>query len=475
MTTGHSDYDSQKLRQLASSLMDGIANEQQLADLTEILRSSEDARDEYLALVDMHAVLLETESSDLSSILPSGERRIASADRRFSGRQKTVLLTLIVCCCAVVGWFLQDSENPESVVDGPQPTIAVDDSFVSVVQENNVVWATDSAPFGDRIGKQRLHFMEGFLRLQFDSGVEVTLQGPADFEVVSPEKVSLLAGVFTADVPPGAEGFTLKTPNAEVVDLGTSFGVELTESGDACVSVFEGEVTVAPRESSETRHLKEGEAVRVGVDQRMESVEFDVSSYEKLWPIASGIVSSTDVFQFVPPWPARIRFVASDDDVFVAAEGRSHALTDELQVNISTAGDYVKADELTPATIQPGRRIRSYVLHYRPVTQRRPRQARRVKGALTFDRPVIGLIVQQQELMASGRRFRRRGVGGGNQRRQLDLTGESTGDRISLSKDRRTVSVDLISQGRTSDLIRVIVDDSVKRPRGRRRSQRRLQ
>ena len=65
-----------------------------------------------------------------------------------------------------------------------------------------------------------------------------------------------------------------------------------------------------------------------------------------------------------------------------------------------------------------------------------------------------------EELFASSRRFSRRYAGEAQVRRQLDLTGALEGDRIELSEDRRTVTLELVSPGRSSDLIRVIVDGS---------------
>ena len=41
-------------------------------------------------------------------------------------------------------------------------------------------------------------------------------------------------------VPPGAEGFRVDTPSAQVVDLGTAFGIEQFADGTSKVSVFDG-------------------------------------------------------------------------------------------------------------------------------------------------------------------------------------------------------------------------------------------
>ncbi|MEM7561390.1 MAG: iron dicitrate transport regulator FecR, partial [Planctomycetota bacterium] len=232
------------------------------------------------------------------------------------------------------------------------------------------------------------------------------------------------------------------------------------EDGFSNVSVFDGEVEVLPLDSEEKRLLSEGEAVRVGRDAIIEDVGFDLKRFEKLWPIESGIAGSSETIRFIPPWPRRIRFVQSDETIFVATEGRRTSLQNALRLNISKPGEYLQANQLTPDEVAAGRRVRSFILHYSPTEQVGFRRAARLEGSVTFDRPVLGLIVQQEELLASSRLFTNRSAGEGQRRRELQLTGGADGDRISLSEDRRTLSLDLISPGRSSDLVRVIVDAS---------------
>ena len=66
-------------------------------------------------------------------------------------------------------------------------------------------------------------------------------QGPAEYELVSISQTKLNSGLLSATVPPGSEGFEVTTPTARVVDLGTAFGVQLSDSGSSNVTVFDGE------------------------------------------------------------------------------------------------------------------------------------------------------------------------------------------------------------------------------------------
>lgn len=486
-----SHYDSAQLRSLASAAMDGTADEMQLKVLADLLKSSLEARDEYLAFVDQHAFLATELSGRLSvadHLNPNGmpgsqgvaggdeEARIArnveaasDLDSRRRWLQFAGLATLAASLLIAITQFTP--LDPIAPNPGPIAETFESKSFATIAQLNDAVWQFDSLSVGDRIGSTTLKLESGFARLQFDSGVEVTLEGPAEYRIVTASRTQLMSGLLAATVADGAEGFTVSTPTAEIVDLGTSFGIDLREDGFSSVTVFDGEVEVASLGSSLDPAVKqlltEGESVRIGSNAEIEKISFDSQPFERLWPIASGIAGSTNTIRFVPPWPRRIRFVQSDNEIFLATEARSMELRDGLTVNISEPGDYVSEAELTPHEFQAGERVRSYILHYSPATQLGPRRARRIVGSVTFDRPIRGAIVLHDDLLASSRRFTRRSAGEENHRRELNLTGDEVGDRVKLSDDRRTLTVELTSPGRSSDLMRVIVDGRRPlRPRG---------
>lgn len=100
----------------------------------------------------------------------------------------------------------------------------------------------------------------GLVHLQFDGGVMVYVEAPAQFNVVSGKRLVLQHGRLSASVPPEGIGFTVDTPEAKVVDFGTEFSVDV-ESGTSEVHVFDGLVRVQPRR-------KQGGATRDSVDLR---------------------------------------------------------------------------------------------------------------------------------------------------------------------------------------------------------------
>jgi len=105
------------------------------------------------------------------------------------------------------------------------------------------------------------------LHLQFGGGVMVYLEAPARFDAVSDSRVVLHSGRLSATVPPAGIGFTVETPEAEVVDFGTEFSVDV-EGGASEVHVFDGLVRVHPgasngRDASRSVDVQASQAVRI--------------------------------------------------------------------------------------------------------------------------------------------------------------------------------------------------------------------
>jgi len=91
-------------------------------------------------------------------------------------------------------------------------------------------------------GTLRLESGEIVVRLQ--TGVELTLIGPADVEVRNGLRVAMERGRLLANVPHWASGFTVRTRDLEVCDLGTVFSVA-REDDVSDVFVFKGRVQVS--------------------------------------------------------------------------------------------------------------------------------------------------------------------------------------------------------------------------------------
>jgi len=97
---------------------------------------------------------------------------------------------------------------------------------------------------GEVLPAGQLRLESGVVELAFASGARAAVEGPAELNVVDRNMIELRLGKISADVPKNAIGFTVKAPNATVVDLGTRFGIDAKAKDSSEVDVFEGKVRV---------------------------------------------------------------------------------------------------------------------------------------------------------------------------------------------------------------------------------------
>jgi hypothetical protein len=123
------------------------------------------------------------------------------------------------------------------------------DVVATVTQVVEGVWQPNAAVLkpGEFLAKgSRVALKSGMVKVTFECGAEVVLQGPCDFELQTPMVGFLKSGKITANVPRRAFSFAIHSPEVDFVDLGTAFGVTIGSSGNTELHVFEGEVLCSP-------------------------------------------------------------------------------------------------------------------------------------------------------------------------------------------------------------------------------------
>lgn len=128
----------------------------------------------------------------------------------------------------------------------PEPPIA------TVVETANVTWAQDQlSPVDDALAVGPYGLEAGVVKIRTARGVEVNLEAPSRFELISVDRLRLVSGVLYAeargtDPESGPEPeLTVLTPTAVVQDLGTAFGVAVAPDGSTDTVVMEGVVTMS--------------------------------------------------------------------------------------------------------------------------------------------------------------------------------------------------------------------------------------
>ncbi len=184
------------------------------------------------------------------------------------------------------GWL-----NPRSGPDA-SATEHRDDGIAVLNQVADAEWEDDSPgglAAGSILSPGRLQLKAGLAQIEFYNGARLILEGPVDIELQSVNEVICHHGRLRAQVPPAARGFTVLSPQFELVDLGTEFGVEVGDTGEAKVHVFDGEVELYPadgrRSPQQLRRLLGGSGLAWASNGEIASSEpaaHDYPSFEEV-------------------------------------------------------------------------------------------------------------------------------------------------------------------------------------------------
>lgn len=294
---------SKRLEELLETLCDQELSTAEAEELKGLLERTEENRRTYLKTVHLVAGMRNWTNSrgsgDINGLLalmnePNREvaaTNIAVRERRIPKRfsRAAAGLAASLFAAALFWWGIDpDSEvvaNPDGATtsgsvlagaSGPVASLFVEDTDHIVARvvsiSSDLRWASDAAP-ADFLMRLRpgdlLAIEQGTANIEFTGGAELILDSACQLQITSPTSARLLDGMLVGRAD-GDDSFTVVTPSATVVDVGTEFGVTVGVNGTD-VSVFDGEVHVHGLHATEpassfVRKLLEGMSVRVDRD-----------------------------------------------------------------------------------------------------------------------------------------------------------------------------------------------------------------
>lgn len=184
------------------------------------------------------------------------------------------------------GSFSKQPEQPH--ITDLKKTITTSDTkkLAQITSMVGVSW--EGSPSDLQLVKESspLKFTSGLVELTFNSGVKMLLEGPAELRVTGGNKAHLTKGRLVAEVPKGAEGFTVDYHQGKLVDLGTEFAMQINDSNPVEVGVFRGEVEVYTDLSSNPVKVVENHAVQHKNinNAKITSIPFQRSKYVRTLP-----------------------------------------------------------------------------------------------------------------------------------------------------------------------------------------------
>ncbi|MEM9416686.1 MAG: FecR domain-containing protein [Planctomycetota bacterium] len=118
-------------------------------------------------------------------------------------------------------------------------------AWAQLLDGYQIAWDTDFRPGAEGFTAGRYRMTDGEARLRLIDGTHIKLIAPIEFTLGGHGQVSLYDGQLVADVPPAATGFTVHTPAGDIVDVGTTFGVEVIDGVTTEAEVIDGLIRVA--------------------------------------------------------------------------------------------------------------------------------------------------------------------------------------------------------------------------------------
>jgi hypothetical protein len=428
----------------ASRLFDHAASVRERRELSERIASDPRFAEQFAMLAVLHRRL---------QVVHRAMTPIAARPRRIATRPALSLRVFAAAAALVLGIGLLTAVLLTMSGRAHRPGPITSGGPVAVLMAaDGVTWASaDGATHaGAAMKPGKYEITAGQVTIDFYSGASATIEAPAQFALNSPMRAHLEHGRMSVHVPKQARGFTVAAPGVAVVDLGTRFHMTVDRSGGSQVRVDEGSVEVHTEGASSPTVLANRQSARL-VPGRLVEVHIQPETIAS----AAGI-RTTGAVQLALTVPESLALNAFEADgrITLLPERGEVTLPRDMVATITEPGRYTRFDRA--AVLPAGRRVKSYLLHFDPVQRGTPSNLPNVAGSITFDRPIVGVIAETQQINAADALF-----GRGEVQYATDYNGfgleDDQGDVLSLSEDRRTLHVRMSAHG--VDQVRVLVAD----------------
>lgn len=293
-------HDSVELHRLIQALHDEVISPEEEIRLAEWLLRDEAAREFYVQYMYLYARLRWDRRCDSEPDPPLLNGQPAPTQSPILGHLgnafwtgvefifRPLVMTLMLTV-GLPGLFLlilavdlshQTIENPHTiakkhnVADAPVAVAQITKTLQPVWELKNVLLSVGTT----LASGESIHLLEGLSEIEFADGACVVLEGPAIFEIRGRNAAFLRKGSLVASVGPAARGFSIDTPLATIVDLGTEFGLSVAADGKEETHVFKGEVTIEtgetePNAGKPLRQVRAGKAMLIRLAQDGRTVQ----------------------------------------------------------------------------------------------------------------------------------------------------------------------------------------------------------
>ncbi len=266
-------------RELIQSLIDGTLDPVESQRINALLRNDVVLREFYIRQIRTDEQLcVHFEATDSQVLLRRPEPHI-SKRKHITSIAVSLTLGMAAAIALMMAFWHGDvapENNPEESANYSEFIPAPDRTPIARVSGvKNVVWTKSSGHLrpGQWLSAGKIDLKEGLLELSYDSGSTVLIKAPATYYIEANNKGYLEKGSIRAHSPKTVATFEIETPNSQLIDLGTTFGVTVLSMLTTEVHVLEGLVKAKSLIDPDTewKMLLTGKALRIKSSDEMET------------------------------------------------------------------------------------------------------------------------------------------------------------------------------------------------------------
>jgi hypothetical protein len=254
--------DRYPLHALVSAVVDATASEQQIGELTHLLRSDPEARRFYVRYLDMHAALT------------GGQQPLVTVRSRQSPWglvTASLIVSSLIAASLLVAWLVVPPISRESgegrtgapAIAGVQATPA---SYVATIASATADAILDGKGVvaGVRLTPGEFRLAAGGVNIRFDGGARILLEGTSRFAIHSRRTMRIDEGTFVFHGDQTCESIEITTPHSVFKNIGTQYAAVIDAQRED-IHVAEGAVR---RTTGDALESQQHERIEAGVGRR---------------------------------------------------------------------------------------------------------------------------------------------------------------------------------------------------------------
>ncbi|QDT37552.1 FecR domain-containing protein [Stratiformator vulcanicus] len=384
MNAATAEYDSaqNELLMLANSACSGQMSQEGAARLEELLTDNLSLQQRYVEFLDIHSQLRALAHADHVADQISSALQQPARIRKPRLRRSRTWYIAIASVAVPVAILITTACFMVSQID--HRAIVLDRS-------REVEWGSASVSTGERINPGReFEIVKGFVELEFHRGTRAILRGPGRYRMEGARELSILSGSALCRVPAPAVGFTVRTPDGRIVDLGTEFLTEVHPDAGTTLLVRAGKAEIGFNSPGGTEGwsmlVQEGESARcVIAEKTVSAVPYSTDRFHWYAERTRAVKATTGAVRFVEtptgnPYDGRF---TSGDEAVVIPERLGVTLEDDLLISTSNGETVIPA----------GTKVDSYLVTCHP-----GETAASVSATIQFRWPLLAILYQADAL-----------------------------------------------------------------------------